>query len=78
MDIEKINSLLRNYLTASEAASQLGIGIRAVQTACKCGLLPGSIQLARDWRIPPATIANRKKKYGVGPIPQKMRYGKKI
>lgn len=73
----KIAALLKDFLSVEQAAAELGIKPRAVQTACQRGQLPGAIQLGREWRIPPTAVAARKKTFGVGQIPQKLRPNRK-
>jgi excisionase family DNA binding protein len=73
MDASQITAALAGYLTAAEASARLKITLRAVQTACQRGQLPGAILLGREWRIPPAAVDFRLSEFGKGQIPQKMR-----
>lgn len=68
-----IDQLLTDYMTSQEAAKKLKITLRAVQTACQKGQLPGAVQVGRSWFIPKTSIAARIKAYGRGQIPQKKR-----
>jgi excisionase family DNA binding protein len=69
----QIAVILQDFLTAEQAAKRLRITLRAVQTACARGQLPGAVQLGREWRIPQAAVSDRLRTFGRGPIPQKRR-----
>ncbi|MCI0359619.1 MAG: helix-turn-helix domain-containing protein [Planctomycetaceae bacterium] len=68
MDATTIREVLKSYATAAQAAKKLRIGIRAVQTACERGHLPGAVLIGREWRIPQAAILARIAVHGRGKI----------
>jgi excisionase family DNA binding protein len=70
MDSTNIAEILKDFLTVAEAAKRLGKTERLVQSLCKRGALPGAIQLGRDWRIPPAAVAARKKMAAKNRLPK--------
>ena len=48
------------YITVSEAASQMGVSVRRVQQMCKNGEIPGVFKKGRSWMIPVEEEDNKK------------------